>query len=160
MECEICYSHKQDNDFVKLPCNHSLCNICFPKLINGCCPFCRYKFSNTNERYYNEVDQEFDLEFEVLYYSEEDDIPLSSRQRRRRRRNYNHTINSRPRNISNNTPTQIFIFEESNNQIIEPQRIFHNTKSKRVFKNNEKRRNKKNNTWNQLRLQNNISNSY
>lgn len=163
MECEICYSHKCNNDFIKLPCDHELCNECFPKIMNGKCPFCRFKFSNTNQQYYNEIDNEIDLEIDILYYSE-DENQLTSRQRRRRRRNYNiynnrNNRNNRPRNITSNIPIEIFIFdEETPNQ--EPTTQSLNTKTKRVFKQNGKRRNKKNNRWNQLRLQQNIPNSY
>jgi hypothetical protein len=166
MECEICYSTKNDNNFVKLPCNHSLCNECFPKLINGKCPFCRHQFSNTNERYYNEMDEEFDLEIDIIYYSEDED-QLTSRQRRRRRRDYNtyNNVNSRQRNITSDIPLEIFIFDQQDtpNQEQEQEQetvIYHNTKNKRVFKNNNTKRNKKNNRWNQLRLQQNIPNSY
>ena len=140
-----------------------MCNDCFPKIRIPVCPFCRAKYGNNNNKYYNEIDHEFfDIEFDIdiVYYSDDNESYNTSRTNRRRRRRRHHNLRPRPRQITPQTPVNIFIIdnpiEDTNN---EPE-IHSNTKPKRTFKRNEKRRNNVNNSWNFRNLQSNISQSY
>ena len=164
MDCGVCLDTKVDTEFTTLPCNHKVCNDCFPRIRVPVCPFCRAKYGNTNNKYYNEIDDEnldFDLEFDfdILYFSDNESYESSRTNRRRRRRRYQHTnARPRPRQITSSAPVNVFIIgeplERPNNNDNKPK------KNKRVFKRNEKRRNNINNSWNHRNLQSNISQSY
>lgn len=165
MECGICLESRDDKDYTILPCKHKVCNECFPKIIVPKCPFCRTQYANNNNRYYDEIDDEmFEIDLDVFYFSD-DSFFESERSRRRVRRRRRNNIRPRPRQITTNTPVNIYILNENieNNteNNTENNLVYVNTKTKRVFKNNEKRRNKKNNNWNHRNLQRNlISRSY
>ncbi len=164
MECGICLESRDDKDYTILPCQHKVCNECFPKIIVPKCPFCRTQYANNNNRYYDEIDDEmFEIDLDVFYFSD-DSFFESERSRRRVRRRRRNNIRPRPRQITTNTPVNIYILNENNTENIENTEnnlVYVNTKTKRVFKNNEKRRNKKNNNWNHRNLQRNlISRSY
>ena len=172
MDCGICYDKKGLEEFTELPCSHKVCNTCFPKIRVPVCPFCRQKYGNNNERYYNEIDNEFDdlldLDFDILYFSDDEHSYSQRTQRRNRRRQFRRNHNPRPRQITNNIPTNIFYLPNINiEHIYNPptttQTSTHNnTKNKRKFKNNGKRRAKTSNNWNYRNLQTNlfISQSY
>jgi hypothetical protein len=163
MDCGICLENKKDDDFTDLPCNHRVCNECYPKIRVPVCPFCRQKYGNTNNKYYDEIDNElldFEFDFDILYFSD-DEYALSQRtHRRNRRRQFRRNHNPRQRQITNNIPTNIFYLPNINiDHIYNPestQTTHHNTKPKRKFKNNGKRRTKTSNTWNYRNLQSNI----
>jgi hypothetical protein len=160
MDCGVCLDTKVDTEFTTLPCNHKVCNECFPRIKVPVCPFCRAKYGNNNSRYYDEIDDEFELDFDILYFSDNDSYETSRTNRRRRRRRYQHSnARQRPRQIASSVPINIFIIGEP--QELESEGSEENkTKIKRVFKRNENKRNKKNNSWNHRNLQTNISQSY
>ena len=164
MECGVCLDTKTDTDFTILPCTHKVCSECFPKIKIPKCPFCRAKYGNVNNKYYDEIDDdmfEIELDFDMLYYSDGDYQTSRIHRRRRRRRYRNENIRPRPRQITPSIPVNIFVIQEDEQEVNDTnnnERI--NVKKKRKFKNNEKRRNKVNNSWNYRRIQTNISQSY
>ena len=164
MECGVCLDTKTDTEFTLLPCTHKVCSECFPKIKIPKCPFCRAKYGNVNNKYYDEIDDdmfEIELDFDMLYYSDGDYQTSRIHRRRRRRRYRNENIRPRPRQITPSIPVNIFVIQEDEQEINDTnnnERI--NIKKKRKFKNNEKRRNKVNNNWNYRRIQTNISQSY
>lgn len=164
MECGVCLDTKTDTEFTILPCTHKVCSECFPKIKIPKCPFCRAKYGNDNNKYYDEIDDdmfEIELDFDMLYYSDGDYQTSRIHRRRRRRRYRNENIRPRPRQITPSIPVNIFVIQEGEREVNDTnnnERI--NIKKKRKFKNNEKRRNKVNNSWNYRRIQTNISQSY
>ena len=53
IECNICYDEHNQDDFVKLPCNHEFCHNCILKQLNSNnynCSYCRVKISNITVR--------------------------------------------------------------------------------------------------------------
>lgn len=164
MECGVCLDTKDDTEFTVLPCNHSVCNECFPKIRVPKCPFCRAKYGNTNNKYYDEIDDdifEFEMDYDMLYFSDSDYQSSRTNRRRRRRRYRTENLRPRPRQITSSTPINIFIIQDNHQELNNPENTQSlNTKQKRKFKNNEKRRNKVNHSWNHLRNQINISQSY
>ena len=164
MECGVCLDTKTDTEFTILPCTHKVCSECFPKIKIPKCPFCRAKYGNVNNKYYDEIDDdmfEIELDFDMLYYSDGDYQTSRIHRRRRRRRYRNENIRPRPRQITPSIPVNIFVIQEDEQEVNDTnnnERI--NIKKKRKFKNNEKRRNKVNNSWNYRRIQTNISQSY
>ena len=164
MECGVCLDTKTDTDFTILPCTHKVCSECFPKIKIPKCPFCRAKYGNVNNKYYDEIDDdmfEIELDFDMLYYSDGDYQTSRIHRRRRRRRYRNENIRPRPRQITPSITVNIFFIQEDEQEVNDTnnnERI--NIKKKRKFKNNEKRRNKVNNSWNHRRNQINISQSY
>lgn len=157
MECGVCLECKDESLYTTLPCDHKVCNECFPKIRVPVCPFCRHAYGNTSNKYYDEIDDEFDFDFNIVYFSDDEYTFETERSRRRRRRRRTNVI-GRPRQNTNETPVNVFIATNT----ITPEVTHVNTKQKRNFKNNEKRRNKKNNSWNYRNLQVNltISRSY
>mgnify|MGYP000140196007 CR=1 FL=1 len=45
MECFICYTMSNSDNFVFLECSHSICSKCFFCLSKDLCPFCRFIIS-------------------------------------------------------------------------------------------------------------------
>jgi hypothetical protein len=154
MDCGVCLESRNETFYTTLPCEHKVCNECFPKIRVPVCPFCRHKYGNTSDKHYNEIDEEFDFDFNIVYYSE-DEYTFESERSRRRTRRRRRANPGRPRQVTNETPVNIFIIEPQEVPNVEPSYV--NTKEKRIFKNNDKRRNKKNNSWNQRRLQVNLA---
>ena len=164
MDCGVCLENRKKDNFTILPCNHSVCNECFPKIRVPVCPFCRSKYGNSNDRYYDEIDDElFDFDFNIIYYSDDEIMHSQRTHRRNRRRQFRRNDNPRPRRITNNIPTNIFYVPNLNiDHIYTPPNTYTNTKTKRKFKENGKRRTKTSNSWNYRQLQTNlnISQSY
>jgi hypothetical protein len=163
MDCGVCLENKIEDNFTILPCNHKVCNECFPKIRVPVCPFCRHKYGNTNDRYYNEIDDElFDFQVDIVYFSDDEELYSQRTHRRNRRRQSRRNRNPRARQPTNHTPINIIHLPNINiDNIINIPEISHpNTKPKRKFKNNGKRRVKTANSWNFRNLQNNISQSY
>ena len=74
MDCGVCLEQKEEDNFTILPCNHKVCNVCFPKIRVPVCPFCRCKYGNSNDRYYNEIDDElFEFDFNIIYFSDDEE---------------------------------------------------------------------------------------
>ena len=48
-ECSICYSSSSDNNWKILSCQHKLCHLCYLKLDNSICPYCRKEFTYNRE---------------------------------------------------------------------------------------------------------------
>ena len=46
-ECQICYSLSSNTDWKRLSCQHKLCYLCYLKLQQQLCPFCRKEFIYT-----------------------------------------------------------------------------------------------------------------
>ena len=162
MDCGVCLEKKEDDKFTTLPCNHKVCNVCFPKIRVPVCPFCRSRYGNNNERFYDEIDELFEFNFNILYFSDDDELLSQRNRRRNRRRQYRLNHNPRPRRTTNHIPLNIIHVPNINiDHIISiPETTHTNTKQKRKFKNNGKRRVKTANSWNYRNLQNNISQSY
>lgn len=163
MDCGVCLEQKEEDNFTILPCNHKVCNVCFPKIRVPVCPFCRCKYGNSNDRYYNEIDDElFEFDFNIIYFSDDEELLSQRNRRRNRRRQYRRNHNPRPRRQTNHNPINIIHLPHINlDHIIQLQETPSiNTKTKRKFKNNGKRRVKTSNSWNYRNLQNNISQSY
>lgn len=165
MDCGVCLESRKKDDFTILPCSHSICNECFPKIRVPVCPFCRSKYGNSNDRYYDEIDDEFfEFDFNIIYYSDDEMLYSQRTRRRNRRRQFRRNNNPRPRRITNNIPTNIFHVPNLNidHIYIPPPNNHNNTKTKRKFKENGKRRSKTSNSWNYRQLQTNlnISQSY
>ena len=49
MECKVCYTKAKDT--VLIPCGHTICSECIPKLVNENCPICRTPFTSTTPFY-------------------------------------------------------------------------------------------------------------
>ncbi len=164
MDCGVCLENKNEESFTTLPCNHKVCNECFPKIRVPVCPYCRHKYGNTNNKYYDEIDDEmFDFQVDIVYFSDDEELYSQRTRRRNRRRQYRHNNNPRPRQQTNNTPINIVHLPNINiDNILSNREISHsNTKIKRKLKSDGKRRQKNANTWNYRNLQNNIiSQSY
>ncbi len=159
MECGVCLDKKNENEFTTLPCNHQFCTTCISKIVVPKCPYCRAQYGNDNHKYYNEIDdEEFEFDFNIVYFSDDDELYESSRSRRRGRRRRHENPRPRPRQTTSAIPVNIFVIEPEEN-IENTENVIVNHRKKNP-KYNERRKNNINNTWNHRRLQTNISQSY
>lgn len=157
MDCGVCLDNKDKDDFTVLPCNHTVCNECFPKIRIPVCPFCRHKYGNTNNKYYDEIlNEEFEIDLDIFYFSDDMEVYQSPRTRRRRQRRQTNP-RPRPRQTTSIVPVNIFVLEQENEP--EQSEPIRNKKIKKP-KRNQQRRNHINNSWNYRNLQSNISQSY
>ena len=54
MDCTICLENNIKKENMEyLNCGHSICNICFDRLIKAFCPFCRNKIENKENKSFN-----------------------------------------------------------------------------------------------------------
>ena len=67
MDCRICMEKKQSQDIKALDCGHSLCFICFDRLIKNCCPYCR-------ETIKGKENGDYGIEYEITVFDITDDI--------------------------------------------------------------------------------------
>lgn len=59
MECSICCDNYELKDISWLPCSHYLCNLCFYKLKQEICPFCRANFTEVNTVHSSSLESHF-----------------------------------------------------------------------------------------------------
>ena len=156
-ECMICMEPTLLTQFNTLPCNHKLCNQCFPKIKIPRCPFCRAPYGNIEEEEEGEYDEtilfvDLDIEYSLVRF-------LTPRQRRRQReRRRRISMQRRPvplRRINHTTPLNIInvtdiTIEEA------PEPVQRKKKYDKKRNKNEKKRIITSNNYNYLRNQQNI----
>ena len=126
IKCGICYENKDILAYIKLDCGHKVCKICFPRIVQKVCPYCRRPFEDfSNNININNIDALLDTmslnryELNSQHYLELSLIDEERTQRRRMRRERRRERQSslpiripRPRGITNNSPIDIFDFTD------------------------------------------------
>ena len=119
IKCGICYENKDILAYIKLDCGHKVCKICFPRIVQKVCPYCRRPFEDFSNidtllgtmslsRY--ELNSQHYLELSLI--NEERAQRRRMRRERRRERQSLPIRIPHPRRIANNSLIDIFDFTE------------------------------------------------
>lgn len=163
-ECPVCLDSICSSKFNLLPCQHKVCQECYPRIRIPICPLCRAPYGDTHQFDYDfdELPIVIEIEYDFLDF-------LSPRQRRRQRNRRQLQQRPRPRRLTSLEPISI-IHIDSSNLIIEdnilppisPTSPIQNRRYRKKLpqhkriKQNQKRRNNVSNTYNSLRNQQNF----
>lgn len=163
-DCPVCLDSFNIPSFNILPCNHKICQICYPKIRVPICPLCRQPYGDTNHLDFDNYNTEQTLFIEIEY----DFIDFLSPRQRRRQRNRRQLQNRpRPRRL---TPLEPISLIQIDNLVIEDniippisptspinqRRYRKKIPNHKRIKQNHKRRNNVSNTFNDLRNQQNF----
>ena len=162
-DCPVCLETFNLNSFNTLPCNHKICQKCYPQIRLPICPLCRQPYGDTVY-----LNQDENIEQPQLYIEIEYDFIdfLSPRQRRRQRNRRQLQNRPRPRRLTPLEPISVIqidnlVIEDNNIPPISPTSPINRRYRKKIpnhkrIKQNHKRRNNTSNTYNFLRNQQNF----
>ena len=162
-QCGVCLEDRNQMDFEFFQCGHKLCKICYPRLTNWTCPFCRSALprpipnsqNQVNDDHFSDLESYFGYDMAFL----DRDLRQRDRRRERRERRRRRRINRIP--VVNIVSDEDVVSEDNSTttddimtQLVES--YLDNDPDKEL----QRRRNLRSNSWNYRRNQQNISHSW